>query len=76
MLVVLVATSYARQADILYTVAVLLVIAAVGYIGMKFIMKAYNDDLDLIENLLSQVEKGESLPSLKELRKMREQEAE
>jgi hypothetical protein len=71
MLVVLVATSYSRQVDIVYTVAFLLGIVAVGYVGMKFIMKAYNDDLDLLENLLSRVEKGESLPSLKELREMR-----
>jgi F0F1-type ATP synthase membrane subunit b/b' len=71
MLVVLAATSYTRQADIVYMVAFLLVIVVVGYVGMKFIMKAYNDDLDQIENLLTQVEKGESLPTLNELRKMR-----
>jgi hypothetical protein len=52
-------------------VVFLLLIAAIGYVGMKFIMKAYNDDLDLIENLLIQVEKGESLPTLNELTKMR-----
>jgi galactitol-specific phosphotransferase system IIC component len=70
-LVVLVATSYAEPGHFAYTVALLLVVAAAGTVGMKLIMKSYNDDLDLLENLLSRVEKGESLPSLTELREMR-----
>ncbi len=71
LLVVVIATSYTRQVDVAAATVFVIAVRAVGYVGLKYIMKAYHDDLDLIETLLSQVENAQSLPTLTELRKMR-----
>lgn len=45
------------------------VVTVFFFIELRRILKEYHNDLDQIQDLLSQVEKNESLPTLKEMRK-------
>ena len=71
LLVTLTATTYVRQIEAAYSLALLSGVLIAGFIGIKLIMRTYDTDLDLIEGLLRGIERMESLPSLEELRDKR-----
>lgn len=60
---------YEGKLDIILTlITVLAVYAVLGYSGIRFMNKRSNEFLAFVDKLLAKVEKGETLPSLMELK--------
>jgi hypothetical protein len=72
LLVVIITNFYQKIFDIIsFTICALSVFIILGFLGLRFLYRRYDRFLDKINSLLMQVEKGEPLPSLNELRKMK-----
>ena len=73
LLILLLTIYYEGKVDaVSLTVGSLALYAILGIFGMWFIEKRQAEYLNLIEKLLSQIEKAEPLPSLIELKRMKE----
>jgi len=70
LLILVVSLYYEGKLDLILTlISTLAVYAILGYSGMWFMNKRSNEFLAFVDKLLAQVEKGERLPSLMELKK-------
>jgi uncharacterized protein YacL len=54
---------------IVFTAGTIILYVILGVYGMWFINKRYNEFLTFVDSLLINVEKGEALPSIMELKK-------